>query len=282
LNPEKPLYGGRALPNGVMMVGPTRMAVSVRQADGSIATESTDFSPPFSAWRKTPFVRGPVAIAGAAVLALKSMALQRGMTTSSGARRRQAMQTLAPVLAISIMERVVRVVLTIRKRDEKQRKPGLVSVFMPLLAFRLLGLTGPGRQLLKYHAAEHMAVNAAEAGRALNAGEAEDQSRIHPRCGTSFAVWAMFLTWVSRGWVKSPLRAAIAGVATVSVAFELLHFGARNRDSSWVKAVFGPTWQAQRLTTMPPEREHLEVAVAALIAVMPADVPVETTVTDIV
>lgn len=279
---EKPLYGGRAMPNGVMMVGPDRMAIAVRQGDGTIKVESSPFQPPLAPWRKTPFIRGPVAIGGAILLAVKSANLQRSMASARSGQAKQMGKVMLPIVALSLVERVMRNPMSRRNGSERTAKPGLFGTFLPLFAFRLLGLTGPGKQLLKYHAAEHMAVNAAEAGAALTADEAGTFSRIHPRCGTTFAVWAMLLTWLSRPFARGGFRTLLIGLATISVSFELLHLGARHRDEPWAQAVFGPSWQAQQLTTMPADREHVEVAVAALSAVMPATVSETEPASDIV
>jgi uncharacterized protein YqhQ len=262
-----PTYGGRALRNGVMMVGDGRVAVSLRMPDGTIHTQTGTFVPLLAGVRRVPFLRGLVAIAGTLMVAIKSASLQRVIGANSGGQKRQIGRRILPIIGLSLAERVILGVAG-RNKHEKNRKPGLVSMFMPLVVFRVMGTTGPGRDLLKYHGAEHTVVNAAEAGRSMSLQDVTGFSRIHPRCGTTFAVWALLLTRLFRPWVKGGARTAIASLAIVSVAFELLQFGSRHRDEAWVRKVFGITWQAQLLTTLPPDSEHLEVAAEALRAVM--------------
>jgi len=145
-------------------------------------------------------------------------------------------------------------------------------MLLPLVAFRVSGLFSPGRSLLQYHGAEHMAVNAIEAGGPLNADRAAVQSRIHPRCGTTFAVWVILLSSRLNRGAPSAARGLLTGAVVVSLAYELLRFGAIHRSETWVKLLFGPTWKAQLLTTSAPTRDQLEVACAALNAVVtPSD-----------
>ena len=266
-----PVYGGRALANGVLMVGPGAMAVAVRRSDGTISTESEPFTAPLGWARGIPFLRGLAAVAGALVLASKSVGLERRMADDEeGGRRRQMLQMVAPAIVVTVIERVLRSIIVGRKQPEAmKRSPGPLLMFMPLVAMRLSGFFPPGRRLLQYHAAEHMAVNAVEAGNEPTPEAASIQSRIHPRCGTSFAVWTMILGWaLGAGRKRGLIRNVVAVAGVVAVAYELLFFGARNRQEPWVKVVYGPVWQAQRLTTLPPDREHLEVSCAALAAVI--------------
>src|SRR5438067_3835231 len=66
---EIPRYGGRALRNGVMMVGPKAVAVAVRKPDGQIVTAVEPVSIPGMWARNIPFVRGLVSMAGMLQLA---------------------------------------------------------------------------------------------------------------------------------------------------------------------------------------------------------------------
>lgn len=269
---ETPIYGGRALYRGVLMVGPKAMAVAIRADDGSVATAVEELHMPFQWARKIPFLRGLLSLAGAAVLAVRSASLEKRLTGGRG-RGRQWLSLAAPVIAGSVLERLVGAFLKSRRRpDSPERGPGILSVILPLLAFRLAGLFGPGRQLLRYHAAEHKAVNAAEAGVPVTPESAQTQPRIHPRCGTTFAVWALLLSSILTGGKRGGmLRSLLIGPVIISLAYEIVRLAAANRDRPWAKVVYGPSWQAQRLTTTEPSTEHLEVACAALQAVMAAE-----------
>ena len=55
----------------------------------------------------------------------------------------------------------------------------------------LLSLIPSLRRVFQYHAAEHKAINAYEAGEELTPEIAQRYSLIHPRCGTAFLLWVM-------------------------------------------------------------------------------------------
>lgn len=272
--PQKtPLYGGRALAQGVLMIGPSAFAVAIRNDKGDIEAAVERFRMPFVRLREVPFLRGLMSIAGAVFLAGRSTRLERRLAGSRSGRRKQLLGTIAPMLAASFLERMLGYLLWQRKKAGGGPKgPGLAGMFVPMLAFRLSGFTPMGRDLLQYHAAEHMSVNTAEAGMALTAENAATQSRIHPRCGTTFAFWALLLgSRIRLTRVKGPLRGVMIGAVTISLAYEVARFGAVHRDEDWAKFIYGPSWQAQRLTTSPPTIEQLQVACAALKAVVDAE-----------
>src|SRR5439155_1851514 len=49
------------------------------------------------------------------------------------------------------------------------------------------------RRVFQYHAAEHKAINAYEAGEELTPERVQRFSLIHPRCGTAFLLWVMVI-----------------------------------------------------------------------------------------
>ena len=266
----KPQYGGRALGNGVMMAGPKTMAIAIRRDDGSIGTAVTGYSMPFAWSRTVPFLRGIFALAGALTLAGKSRRLENeasgGKSAESG---KKLLNSGIRLVVTTVIERALLHVLVGRRRPGRSQKTlRSLSVLSPLIAFRLATMTPAGKTLRKYHAAEHMAVNTAEAGLTVDAVNAGQQSRIHPRCGTTFAFWALLLGAMASRKKRGLFKQIVMGLTIVSTAYELARLGASLRNHPWAKFVFEPSWQAQRLTTMIPEQEHLEVACAALNAVI--------------
>ena len=57
----------------------------------------------------------------------------------------------------------------------------------------LIGLFAELRRVFQYHAAEHKAINAYEAGAPLEPEEVQRHSLIHVRCGTAFLLWVMVI-----------------------------------------------------------------------------------------
>ena len=67
--------------------------------------------------------------------------------------------------------------------DRLRRLPDGALSFIPSL-----------RRVFQYHAAEHKAINAYEAGEELTPEIAQRYSLIHPRCGTAFLLWVMVIS----------------------------------------------------------------------------------------
>ncbi|HEX6508286.1 MAG TPA: DUF1385 domain-containing protein [Chloroflexota bacterium] len=271
---EAPRYGGRALRNGVMMVGPKSVAVAVRTSNGDIATAVEPFSMP-GIWAKNiPFVRGLVSLGGMLKLARVASRLE-GRLNTGGSKVRATLPQLAPGLGAAIAERLTREMT--KKADDRLVVPieAIAGVALPFVAFGVSGQMPGVRELWRYHGAEHKAVNAAEAGLDLTAANAGTMSRVHPRCGTVFAFWGLLGGALSRSLVggmpngkRKAVMGALAGPLVLSSAYEMVRLGARLSDHPVGKYLFSPAWQTQRLTTAEPDERELEVAVASLQAVI--------------
>lgn len=150
------------------------------------------------------------------------------------------------------------------------------------------------KRVFRYHGAEHKAINALEADQELTLGNCAAQTRLHPRCGTSFAIVVLiidvvlmtfvprrlfpdlgtFINLLARFGLNLLLLAPIAGIA-----YELIRFAGRQRNKRYVTALFAPGLATQYLTTAEPDDSQIEVALAALKAVVDAEqngLPAET------
>jgi uncharacterized protein YqhQ len=75
-------------------------------------------------------------------------------------------------------------------------------------------------------------------------------------------------------WVLVLTR--IVGVpVVVGISFEVIKWAGRNRRRRWVQIVMYPGLQLQKLTTREPSLDQLEVAIAALDAVLAHETPGE-------
>jgi uncharacterized protein YqhQ len=270
---EAPRYGGRALRNGVMMVGPKAVAVAVRRADGTIATEAVPFSMPGMWAKDLPFVRGLVSFAGLLKLARVATKLENRL--SEGSKIKAFLPQFAPGIGATIADRLTRELT--KNRDARYVVPleAVAGVALPFVAFGLSGNMPGVRELWRYHGAEHKAVNTAEAGLELTAQNAAGMSRVHPRCGTVFAFWGLVGGALSRSAINrmssgkgKTAAGMVAGPVILSAAYEAVRLGFRLKDHPVGKLVFGPAWQSQRFTTAEPDENELEVAVASLQAVI--------------
>ena len=130
------------------------------------------------------------------------------------------------------------------------------------------------QRVFQYHGAEHKTVNCYEAKKKLTPENCKKFSTIHTRCGTTFVVVVLFfsifvylfipktLTFTSKLLLRILLLPVIA-----SISYEMLRFAATHEEKGWYKKILTPGLWFQTLTTKEPDKEQLEVAIAALNAV---------------
>jgi uncharacterized protein YqhQ len=146
------------------------------------------------------------------------------------------------------------------------------SIFLGYLL--LLSRVRDLRRVFEYHGAEHKAISCLEAGVPLTPANAQRFSRLHPRCGTSFLLIVMIVAIFVFAPIGLPawywlVATRILGVPLIAgISFELIKFAGRNRRRRWVQIVMWPGLKLQLLTTREPDLDELEVAIAALSAVL--------------
>ena len=144
------------------------------------------------------------------------------------------------------------------------------------------------RRVFEYHGAEHKTISCFEAGLPLTAPNAQRFSRLHPRCGTSFLLVVMVVAIFVFAPIGLPawywlVLTRIVGVPLIAgISFELIKFAGRNRSRRWVRALMWPGLKLQLLTTREPDLSQLDVAIAALQAVLAVEKPGELSADDLV
>ena len=297
-------FGGQALIEGVMMRGPSRISTAVRSPEGEIIVESreyrsvTDRRPSL----KKPILRGAIAFFEMMVIGMK--ALQHSAEVASGDHgKEKGMSPWALLLTMAIglgMGVLLFVYVPLQTAQWSGLAPqafwfnllaGAVRVTILVAYMSLMLFSKELRRVFEYHGAEHKSIWALEAGAPLTVDGARVQSRLHPRCGTSFllivsllavllyAVSDTFVQWyigrppglILRFLTHFTLLPLVAGTS-----FELLKLSGKYRDRGWVQVLIAPGLWLQRITTREPSDDQLEVALAALkeVLVEPQPVPV--------
>ncbi len=129
------------------------------------------------------------------------------------------------------------------------------------------------KKVFEYHGAEHKTIHCYENGLELTPENAQTFYTLHPRCGTSFLMFVMIISLILFslfGWPNLWLRVLSRIILIPFVAglsYELLKL-AGNGDNFVVKILSIPGLYLQKLTTREPSKEQLEVAIAAMKAVM--------------
>ncbi|MCX6391887.1 MAG: DUF1385 domain-containing protein [Actinobacteria bacterium] len=288
--------GGQAVVEGVMMRTPSAWAVAVRRPDGRITTvvedqRSVALRSPVLRW---PVVRGVVALGESLAIGMKALSLAARLSSSDhghegeergdgeaeeelGRKEIIIALVVAVAFSIAIFKVVPSVVANFLPIDDTVLfvvVEGVirVSLFIGYLLF--LTLLPDLRRVFEFHAAEHMAINALEAGDPRTAEAAARHSRIHLRCGTAFLLWVMVIAIVVFAFVGRPdlwlliLSRILLVPVIAGIAYEVIRLAGRYGHNPIIHAVLWPGLLLQRLTTRPADTEHLEVAVAALDAVL--------------
>jgi len=151
---------------------------------------------------------------------------------------------------------------------------GLIRVTILVVYLSLISLIPDLRRVFQYHAAEHKAINAFEAGAELTPERVQGFSKIHVRCGTAFLLWVMVVAVFVFALVGRPswpvliasrilLLPVIAGIA-----YELIRFAGKHTDNRVLMTLLAPGLWLQRLTTREPTLDQLEVSIRALREVL--------------
>jgi len=130
-----------------------------------------------------------------------------------------------------------------------------------------------------YHGAEHKTIACYEAGEPLTVENIRKYGRFHPRCGTAFlfvVVIVSILVFAFAGifiginiwWLNSIIRLALVPLVA-GIAYEIIHFTAKHDNYAICRSVSKPGMWLQRFTTREPDDGMIEVAIAAMQAVLP-------------
>jgi len=278
--------GGQAVIEGVMMRSPSRMAVAVRRADGSIGMMEKPFTSLTRRvrWLGVPVVRGAISLFETLFLgitALNYSADEAAKEEAGAAPTHRAVQgftqVLTAVLALGLgilLFVVLPARLTAWLGVHRRVAFGLVDGFFRLLAFMayllLISQWKEMARVLGYHGAEHKAIHALEGRAPLTPESVQTFSRFHPRCGTSFLFLVVVVSIVAFTFIGRPrgvgdhlLRVACMPLV-VGVAFEFIRLSGKYVDRPLVRALIWPGIQFQRLTTREPNLDMCAIAIAAL------------------
>ncbi len=138
------------------------------------------------------------------------------------------------------------------------------------------------RRVFQYHGAEHKTISTYEADEPLVVENARKKTTMHPRCGTTFLVMTVLVSivvWTALGpllpkihgpkiveqlafiAMKIPFLPVLAGIT-----FEIQRFTARYCQTGPMRALLVPGFLVQRITTIEPDDDQLEIALASMRA----------------
>src|SRR3954447_19246366 len=284
------LIGGQAVLEGVMMRGPSNWSVAVRKPDGEIAQVSKPVVSPMTRhWvLRLPVIRGVVALGESLAIGFRALAIsanyaaqeegEDGQVTTEISRRAII---FAFVVAIGFAVALFKVTpalitnwLPIHGAWYFVMVEGAIRVALFIAYLFLISLLPDLKRVFQYHAAEHKAINAYEAGEELTPERVQRFSLIHPRCGTAFLLWVMviaifvFAFFGRPAWYWLIVSRILLLPVIAGIAYELIRFAGKHQGNRLLMALLAPGLWLQRLTTRQPSLDQLEVSIAALQEVL--------------
>ena len=312
----KTTIGGQALIEGIMMRGPQKDAVVVRGKDGlTIEVSDRKLNPPgsFKTW---PFFRGMFSFFDSQVTGVKALMrsvdlapeeyqeepskfdlwLEKklgnekfqqaiiGIAVAMGLGLSIGLFFLLPMVIGGFLDGIVHSNLGLNLIE------GLIRMVIFMIYMLAVSRMSEMRRVFSYHGAEHKTIRCYEAGLPLTVENVRPQTRLHPRCGTSFLLVVMVISVLVFSVASSALLAvfpaleAIRGTfgyrmlmiafkllllpVVVGITYEINRWCGRH-DNRLSKVLSAPGMWMQNFTTCEPDDSMIEVAITAVNAVLP-------------
>ena len=269
------MCGGQALIEGIMMRGPKKQAIVVRQPDGQLAIRESELKLIKDKYPLLglPLVRGVVTFLASMVEGVKALMYSAefypevlGIAMSIG------LFFLLPTL-LGTGVTLVTDSMVARNVAESVLK---IVIFVGYLA--LCSRMKDIHRVFQYHGAEHKTIFCYEAGLPLTVENVRKQPRHHPRCGTSFLFVVIFISILVSSVVFSiwPITHVVwrflAHLAMlpliVGISYEFNRWAGRH-DGPITRILVAPGLWLQNFTTFEPDDSMIEVGIKALELVLP-------------
>ena len=313
----KTMIGGQALIEGIMMRGPEKDAIVCRGRDGLTLEVTQRKIPKEGSPLKWPLIRGVVNFFDAQVTGVRALLksadlspdgsyddepskLDMWLEKKLGSERFQqyliygaavlgilfsiGLFFLLPMIISGFFDSVIESQVVIHLIE------GLVRMVIFMAYIVLVSRMKEMKRVFAYHGAEHKTIRCYEAKLPLTVENVREQTRLHPRCGTSFLLVVMILSILVFSVAVSallevfPALAALEGTfrfrlikivfkllllpLVVAIAYEINRWVGRT-DNAFTRILTAPGLWMQNFTTNEPDDDMIEVAIAAVNAVLP-------------
>lgn len=300
--------GGQAVLEGIMMKGEDRTAVVIRKPDGKLHIK-TELLKKAGKLKKIPILRGVFIFVDSLVVGTRTLLYSAEVLESFEGSQDQEKDKLtiwmekkfgekgalnailyfsvflailftvgifiiAPTAVVSVFKFITTNEVALNLIE------GLFRIVLFVIYILLISRMKDIQTVFQFHGAEHKCIHCYESGLELTPENCKPFETLHPRCGTSFLMFVMVISlllfsllgWPNLIWRIGSRLLLIPLIAGLS--YELLRWAGRS-DSLMVKILSVPGLLLQKLTTKEPDEKQLEVAIAAMKAVLvPADTPV--------
>lgn len=293
MSEKRPVYGGQAVIEGVMMGGRKTTVTAVRRKDQSIEYFEVKKQPnkTLTQLKKIPFVRGIVGILEASALGTKHLNFSTERydidpSEDEKLAQKEEGSKWAMILGVAVIgilsflfgKFVLTLIPAFLADLLSPIFPGNIAQVLIEGVFKILlimgyiyfvSLTPLMKRLFQYHGAEHKVINAFEAGDALTIENVKRASCLHYRCGSSFilftaiiSIFLYFFVPVHPLWLRLVYRILLIPV-DLGLAYEILQLTNKARHVPVLRWLGYPGLWLQLLTTKEPNESQIEVAICA-------------------
>jgi len=295
---KKQSVGGQAVIEGVMMQSKEKRAIAVRKNDGEIVVRKNKIK----SWindkniNKIPFFRGSFVLIETMIEGVKSLnysseffldeseedAFDRFIKRIFKDKANDIIIAISMIMAFVLSIGLFVLIPTalggafskvINNDFLLNLIEGVIRICILFGYIVLISKSKDIERVFQYHGAEHKSIYCYENNLELTVENAKKFGRLHPRCGTNFLFIVMFISIVLFsffGWPNPVIRVAMRIVCipiVAGISYEIIRFLGKY-NNKFTKIVAYPGMMLQNFTTKEPDDEQLEVAIAALKAVI--------------
>ena len=312
----KTMIGGQALIEGIMMRGPEKDAIVVRSSKGLQTEIHPRKKNPSKSIKNWPFVRGIFNFFDSQLIGIKALmrsadlapeemqeepskfdlwlekalgseTFQKvivGIAMVMGVGLSVFLFFLLPMVISGFLDGVIRSTLLLNLVE------GIIRMVIFLAYMILISRMKEMKRVFAYHGAEHKTIRCYEARLPLTVENVRAQTRLHPRCGTSFLLVVMVISILVFSVASSALLAVVPDLAAmrgsalyrgimivfkllllplvVGITYEINRWAGRH-DNRFTRVITAPGLWMQHFTTNEPDDSMIEVGIAAVTAVLP-------------
>lgn len=278
---KMPAYGGQALIEGVLMRGQKYLAAAFREPNGAIKVVDEELTGIYrSKVTKWPFLRGLVILWDSIGLGTRYITISANVQTGEDEKIEGPAMALTLIVSFALAIGLFFLLPTGLAALVEKLAPmssfvinlleGLIRLGIVILYIWLVGKSQEIKRVFSYHGAEHKTINAFEDDATLTPGEVAKYTLFHPRCGTGFILILVIFSVILFSLLGPMPNLAIRLLSRVvllpllvMVAYEYMRFSANHLSHPILKYLSYPGMLLQRLTTVEPSPDQLEVSIAA-------------------
>ena len=271
--------GGQAVIEGVMFKAKNKISVAVRGQDKNIIVKNEKFkSLTEKKGLNLPFIRGMIILVETLIVGMKTLNYSADLQVKETVDEKglgfwSVLFTFVFAIGLALfLFKFVPLFITDILVDLENKYvfnlvEGLIKLCILVGYIYVISLMPDVKRVFEYHGAEHKVINAYEH---KDLDNIKNHSRIHPRCGTSFIIFVIFLSIIVYifvplefgFWAKFGLRILLLPVIA-GIAYELIKLSGKYRKSKVLLGLISPGLLLQQLTTREPSDDQIEVALKA-------------------